>query len=337
MNRAGQIKIRPFHPGSHLEAALALWNASVAAGEVVYAPMDRDSFRRKLLDGPGADPGLFLVAEGAGQLLGFIQGTQKTAFLPGESPENTPGYLTCLFVAAAQRRQGIGSALLKSLGQRFRALGKTRMLCAESNPVQLDWRIPGTPGHDHNKAPGVDLECPGHGFLLSRGFVERHREVAMYLNLADYQPLPDLEARRQRLAASGIATGRYDPALQFDYDAMCDRVGSEYWRDVLRQELAKPRPRVILAATHKNSMVGFTGPVDKQPSGRGWFSGICTDPLYAGRGIATVLFHLLMQEFIDIGASFSTLFTGETNHAQGIYRKAGFCPVRRFAVMEGPL
>jgi len=333
-NRTGRIAIRPFHPGSHLEAALALWNASAAAGEVVYAPLDRDSFRLKLLEGPGAAPGLFLVAESEGQLLGSVHGARKTAFLPGEQADSAPGYLTCLFVSPAHRRRGIGSALLAALEDRFRALHHTRLLCAEANPVQLDWLIPGTNGHDHNKAPGVDTACTGYVFLLNRGFAERHREVAMYLNLAEYQPLKDLQARRDRLAAEGIQTGRYDPALSYDYDTLCDRVGSPYWREVLRQELAKAHPRVILAATHQGRMVGFTGPVDKQASGRGWFSGICTDPGFSGRGIATVLFHLLLKEFINIGASFSTLFTGESNPARGIYDRAGFRPVKHFAVME---
>jgi ribosomal protein S18 acetylase RimI-like enzyme len=77
--------------------------------------------------------------------------------------------------------------------------------------------------------------------------------------------------------------------------------------------------------------------VDKQPSGRGWFTGICTDPLYERRGIATVLFNLLMQAFIAEGAAFSTLFTGDDNHAQKVYRRAGMRVARRFVIMEKTL
>ena len=79
--------------------------------------------------------------------------------------------------------------------------------------------------------------------------------------------------------------------------------------------------------------MGFTGPVDKQKSGRGWFTGICTDPLFERRGIATVLFNLLMQAFVEEGAAFSTLFTGTDNHAQKIYRAAGMRTVRQFSIM----
>ena len=78
-------------------------------------------------------------------------------------------------------------------------------------------------------------------------------------------------------------------------------------------------------------------PVDKQMSGRGWFSGICTDPQYERRGIASVLFNLLMQEFVDEGAAFSTLFTGDDNHAQKIYKNAGLNVVKRFSIMRKAL
>ena len=80
--------------------------------------------------------------------------------------------------------------------------------------------------------------------------------------------------------------------------------------------------------------MGFTGPVDVEPSGRGFFTGICTDPAYEKRGIATALFHLLMQEFIYHGAVFSTLYTGETNHARRIYERIGFRVAHTFHVLR---
>ncbi len=92
-------------------------------------------------------------------------------------------------------------------------------------------------------------------------------------------------------------------------------------------------PRPILAATFENKMVSFTGPVDKQESGGSWFTGICTDPDFKRRGIATALFNLLMQEFIQIGASFSSIFTGEDNRARRIYERTGFKPMRKWSVM----
>ncbi len=340
-----------------LDAVLALWNGAAAAGETVYAPLTRGDFHRIFEQDLNYDPALSLVAEEDGQVAGWISGVAQKVFLPHENNENTPGYLTCVFVRRDCRRHGVGRALVRALEDAFRARGKAVIACG-GNPVNLDWLVPGTPGHDHNNAPGMDEDCAGFPFLRALGFEVADREIAMYLNLKDYRPWPELAARREALAARGIFVGRYDPDLNYDYDGMCDRVGSEYWRSVLQSEIAchkqgvpntDPRfipdgrvpagPRPILAAvSHPDrAIVAQCGPIDLQKSGRGWFTGICTDPLFERQGIASVLFNLLMQEFIAEGAAFSTIFTGDTNHAQRIYLRCGFRVVRRFAVMKKAL
>ena len=346
------MRVRPF-VSADLPAVMALWNACVDAGEALYYPLTEAYFRRKFLEGEGCEPALLLVAEDAGGAVGFIHGVAPERFRGGR-PGNA--YLTVLMVAAAHRGKGVGAALLSELEARLRVRGATTLFISSVNPVNLDWRIPGTPGHDHNNMPGLDDGCAGRGFFPAQGFVERHHEVAMYIDLARYRMPPGIAALREQLAAEGVATGVYDPALNCGFDAMCDRVGSDYWRDALRTEIAAHRegrpnddprfwpdgvrpagPRPILAAVYGDRIVGFTGPVDRQRSGRGWFTGICTDPEFGGRGIATVLFNLLMEAFVARGAAFSTLFTGTENHAQRIYRNAGMEVVRAFTLMSKPL
>ncbi len=189
--------------------------------------------------------------------------------------------------------------------------------------MHLTWLIPGAGGHDHNNAPGANEDTPGYGYLLSQGFEDVFHEISMYMPLRDYRWDPKLDAVMEKLTAEGIYVGRWQPGMGENYDGMCDRVGSEYWRNVLRQELlawhtgqpnADPEcwpdgvqpagPRPLLVAMKDEQIIGFTGPVDLQRSGRGWFTGICTDPDWGGRGIATVLFNLLMKEFVAEGAAF---------------------------------
>lgn len=320
-----------------MEDAIAIWNASVDSGEVIYKKMDAPLFEQHFLDAQVHDERYCFVAEEAGKVTGFILGNVKKDFLPGETQANTPGYVTAVFVRQDKRRKGVGTRLTEALENAFRADGKTQIAVTSTNPIQLEWTVPGTVGHDHNNAPGVDMECAGYPFLLHCGFADRYREVAMYLDLKDYQDTPSVAELQQKLRGEGIETGYYDTKLNYDFDMMCDRVHSEYWRKVLRDETAKASPRPILAATHEKHIVGFTGPVDKQPSGRGFFTGICTDPMYEKRGIATVLFNLLMQAFIAQGATFSTLFTGDNNHAQRLYLRTGFRVVRRYAIMNKTL
>ena len=346
------MQIRPMRPEDP-DGIIRIWNACVDAGEVLYYPLTEAYFRRKFIDGEGCEPDNLLVADEGGRLAGFIHGVAPETFRLGKPGQ---AYLTCLMVDPARRGQGVGAALLNALKARMKGRGATALSVSSLNPVNLDWRIPGTPGHDHNNMPGLDNGCAGFGFFEAQGFQRRHDEVSMYMNLAKYKKPEGLDALREQLANEGIFTGRYDPALNCEFDGMCDRVGSDYWRDVLRTETAAwaagqpnadPRmwadgirpagPRTILAAVHEGHIVGFTGPVDKQKSGRGWFTGICTDPLFERRGIATVLFNLLMQAFVAEGAAFSTLFTGTDNHAQKIYRSAGMTPVRQFSIMTLPL
>lgn len=339
-----------------LPQVMDIWNLSVTEGEVVYYPIDQAYFEKKFLADPNYDEAFSFVALEGNEVIGFISGIEKKVFLPGQNNENTPGYITCFFVKKQYRGQEIGRKLVQTLSQAFKKTGKKTVSVSSGNPINLDWRIPGTPGHDHNNAPGMDEGCAGYGFLEHLGFVSRHREVAMYLNLDDYRQRSQIAQRKKELEEDGILIGRYDPSLDYEYDGMFDRLQSEYWRAALKTEIECHRqnkpctdirfipngkipagPRPILAGMHRKHLVAFTGPVDIQQSGRGWFSGICTDPNYGGRGIAGVLFDELMQEFIKIGATFSTLFTGVENHAQKIYLNAGFKVVRTFALMEKEL
>lgn len=324
------MEIRAFRP-EDLAGIVSLWNGCVEKQEVLYRPLTPAYFKEKFLDQPGTE---IFVADEAGAVIGFLAGCKKTEFLPGQTEENTPAYLSAFMVAPEYRNRGVGSALLDAFERHYAAMGKAAIAVTSTCPINLDWVIPGTPGHEHNNMPGVDEACMGFDFLKKRGYAVAVREVAMYLNLAEYEKKPEVEARRAKLAEEGITAGLYDVAQQAEFDGMCDRVGSEYWRQVLREETAKENPRPILAAVTGGHIVGFTGPVDRQENGRGWFTGICTDPLYERRGIAGVLFNDLMGEFIKVGAAYSTLFTGTENHAQRLYLKTGFRPARYFSIMK---
>lgn len=324
------MEIRAYVPGD-IKGIVALWNDCVSRGEVLYRPLKETYFEEKFLGFPGTQ--LFVAAEGD-EMLGFLAGCRPVSFLPGQTEENTPAYLSVIMVNKAHRNQGVGGALLDAFEAHYKALGKKTFAVSSLCPINLDWVIPGTPGHEHNNMPGMDEECLGCAFLEKRGYKKLVREVAMYLNLAEYEKKPEVEEKRAALAGQGIVAGLYDCAQQAEFDGMCDRVGSEYWRQVLREETAKEAPRPILAAVHEGHIVGFTGPVDRQENGRGWFTGICTDPLFEKRGIAGVLFNDLMGEFIKVGAAYSTLFTGTENHAQRLYLKTGFRPARYFVIMK---
>ncbi len=332
---------------------IRIWNDCVRAGEVLYRPLDEAYFRRKFTEGPGCEAANLLIAEVDGAPAGFLHGVA-----PGSFPLSKPGcaYLTVMMTDRGHRRKGLGRALLSAFRERMEKRGAETLYISSLNPVNLDWRIPGTPGHDHNNMPGADIGCAGYPALEAMGFSVRYQEVAMYMALSGWILPPGIASMQERLRREGIETGQYHPEWHCGFDRLCDHVGSEYWRDVLRTEIdawerGKPNedprmwadgipprgPRTLLTATCQGEIIGFTGPVDLQKSGRGWFTGICTDPAFERKGIATVLFHLLMDAFVREGAAFSTLFTGLNSHARKVYERAGMRPVRQFNLMTMPI
>jgi hypothetical protein len=123
----------------------------------------------------------------------------------------------------------------------------------------------------------------------------------MYLALKDYRWPEALTRKQEELLGQGIRTGATTVAGR-RVRRHVRRVGSEYWRSVLRSELAAweenrpndnpefwpdgvtPGPRTLLTATVDGHIVGLYGPRGQAEKRPGLVYGICTDPLYSGRG-----------------------------------------------------
>ncbi len=103
---------------------------------------------------------------------------------------------------------------------------------------------------------------------------------------------------------------------------------------MLANESLKDKADPVAAAIRNGKIIGFTGPLRVQESGRGYFAGIGIHSGYRGFGLGNVLFHTLCRTLKEMGASYMTLFTGETNPAGQIYSKAGFKIVKSWADMD---
>lgn len=341
------VPLLPDHAG----AVSRLMKASYDRGEVLYKPLMVQEILRRFFAGGMTG---FAALDESSEVLGIIHGCTQLNPLPGEA--DPPLFLSLLLVAPEARNQGIGQALLEALKKECAAMGCRSLCISGESPLPLSWIIPGTPGHDHNKAPGLWEDGAGAAWFMKHGFKPQFREISLYADLRGWSMSPEIEEKRKKLAEAGIYTGRWAPGMAREFDGMCDRVGSEYWRHVLQTEMAawdqstwnrdpslwaderRPEgPRPMLVAIRENRIVGFTGPVDLQSSGRGWFTGICADPDCGGLGIGSVLFSMLLQEFVDEGAAFCSIYTGSENHAQKIYFRAGLRQTASWAVVSYPL
>lgn len=320
----------------HISQVLNLWNHHLCS-QTQYKPLTEAEFIKKFLENPNFSyEGTFVAIEN-GKVIGFANGIVKKEFLPGESDATTPGYLTMIIVDSEYRRKGYGSQLLGRLEQFFRDKGKKKSQSIFFNPIKLDWYIPGTDRHEHNNSPGVDAETPALDFMIKNGYQEGTRQVAYHLDLNGFKMSPSARAKQEELAAKGIHTGYYDKDKHYGFNELFEDLGNGDWKQGIEDNLAKAVPDPVIVAADNGKICGFTGPISAQESGRGFFIGIGTHSQYRGGGIMSVLFELLMEGFVKVGASYSTLFTGIDNPARKIYERTGFKIARNWSVMRKEL
>lgn len=342
------MKIIPF-TASMIPAVTALWNEAVADGQL-YKPFTPEEYKVKFLDNPHFDYAYSFVSceeipkdgritgdKSSESLTGFALGVCKKTFLPGETHENTPGYITMVAVRPACRRQGIGSALLSALENAFIAAGKSKADIIFFNPINLEWVVPGTNGHEHPNTPGVKLDSPGYLFFFNRGYENIAEQNAYYRALKDLPPsgeVPKVSAILSTLQEKGITIEPYRADYHYDLDALFDNLQNEHWRHEIHTHLAAHPEWPLLVVSDQGKVAGFAGPVYPQPNGRGFFSGIGVHSGYGGMGIGTALFYRLCETEKERGAVYMTLFTGVNNPARKLYESAGFVIAAQWADMR---
>ena len=92
------------------EAVAALWLAVFGKARAEDAP-------ERLAVTVTRNPGLFIVADDGGQIVGTVLGTF----------DGRRGYLYHVAVAATHHRQGIGTALIRDIETRLQALGASKI------------------------------------------------------------------------------------------------------------------------------------------------------------------------------------------------------------------
>ncbi len=255
------------------------------------------------------------------------------AFISASLPdENKKAYLSYIGVLPKHRKRGLGSALLRRLEQE---LFRTKTKAIETvfyDSVSLPWLIPGTTD-GHPCAPGVPSGSSGEKLLLRNGYSEWCAQIAYYTPVNHYvipRPIVNLESQ---LWDRGIEIIKYNPLLHNGLDTIFDRIGNPGWKKGVMANVHLP----ILVASDMNRdnyVIGYTGPLTQVREGdgiRGNFCGIGTDPAYRNLGIGKCLFARMCYEQSRYGATFMSLYTGETMSARKVYEAAGCRPVARFS------
>jgi len=321
--------IRNMGPGD-LAAVAELWNQAAENRDILHKPLTPAQFQAKFMDAGSAELKYNLVAEENGRVIGFGNAYHKLGA--------DLGYVTFVLVAPSHRRQGVGSKILAALEAKLREFPTiTKINLNFFNPINLEWIIPGTPGHDHPNAPGVDAAAPALPFFLANGYAETSRQYSYYRLLEGFAFQPKIAERSAALEQKGTTITYYDPVRHHGLDELFTDLGNEDWREKIMSNVNGPHPYPVLIVQREGRVGGFAGPLFVQQSGRGYFAGIGVHSEFRGGGAGSVLFSSLCKGLQEIGATFMSLFTGKANVARTIYESAGFKIVHEWACMHKDL
>lgn len=306
---------------SDIGGAAALFCSVAAEDGMFFKPLSLPAFTDKFF-GENRET---VAAYDDGICIGFAAGTV--------SPERSVSYISFICVNKSYRRTGIGGELLSALERRLYRPESIKTDIVFHNPVGLEWFIPNGNGDSHPYAPGVDVSSDAYIFFKNRGYRDFAVQNAYYMRLDGYLEPLSCAASRKRLEESGITLTLYSPARHHGLAELFDDIGNPGWRVHVLANTDKP----IIVAADENAgglVVAYTGPLTVDASGRGGFCGIGTLNAYRGRGIGKLVFAEMCRRHSLSGATYMSLYTGETNNARNIYEAAGFRIVRTFANMR---
>ncbi len=316
----------------------AFWNR-FAEGEIVHKKLSAEELDKLFIEENETTKKFNLMAMDGENMVGYACGCYVA--------EKTVGYITMVIVDPAYRRQKVGTRMLIMIEDALQEAAEGKIANYDViffNPCNMEWVVPGTPRHDHPNAPGVDMGSEGYIWIKNCGYRSLTIENSFYQPIQKFTYSDAILAKMEQQKAQNIGVEYYDPAKHYDIEGLMADLASEDWNNHIFGNLKKETPDPILIAFSakeedldeqgRAKVVGFTGPLRVQASGRGFFAGIGVHSGYRKYGLGKVLFSGLCNSLKEMGADYMTLFTGEDNPARNIYESAGFKIVHSWSVMR---
>jgi ribosomal protein S18 acetylase RimI-like enzyme len=311
------------------EDIINLWNR--AAVKLGYKEMDTACFTQIFTKNPYFHSDHTFVMKEDGAVVGFA-----CACVGDDIPlGKVSGYITCILLDEKYETRDNYRKFMDLLEDSFAKSGRIQSDILFFNPMMLPWYIKGTDRHEHNNAPGVFKNSRLYQELMDYGYEERATECAMHMNLDNYAIPATIWEKVERAAKDGYQVSLFDKSKHYDLDTMLQKLDNPLWEKEIKEAAREGAP--VLVAAQNGRTVGFAGPIRRQESGRGYFTGIGVNKEHEGHGLGTILFFLLCKEEKKVGAGYMSLYTGKTNPAAKIYLQAGFHIVEEFAVMRKEL
>lgn len=275
--------------------------------------------------------GSFVALNEANEVIGFASAMVRSI---DEGKENTSGYLHTIFVKKEERRKGIGSLLLEKAEQFAKDRGRNSMRFVFVGGVNWPWYIPNTDHHMHPGMPCAKINSDFYIFLYHHNYFVNSIHEGFHLPLSQYTMPESVVKKMEENAERGLVVEIYDPNKHYGIEEFCEAIQNPGFANSIRNNLKRETPRPFLVAAHNGKVVGWTGAMYVEETGRGHLDGICVDPNERKAGLGKALFCNLCNELKKMGASYMTFFTGLDNPARYIYLHAGFGVAQSFADMK---
>jgi len=295
--------IRKYEPSDE-NAAISLWNASLSEDRI-----NKEHFYTRIILEPGFDPNLYLLAEDAGYIIGFIYGAVR-----GEK-----AYIVSMGVCPKRRRNGIAKQLISKLESIVKAQGATTL---DIGTYTGNYFFPGI--DEKNYANAVTL-------FDSLGYENKGICSSMDMSLREYQTPEKYISRKKELQSLGYTFRSFnwsDSLPMFEFF----REYFPHWLEGARANALRGcgGETIQLAIDPSGKVVGFAMRAGDGTPGR--FGPFGVAPTQQGTGLGGILFHNLVSDMVERRIFYTWfLWTGGRN--LDIYATWGMKKYRNYTIM----
>lgn len=316
-----------------VEEIVKLWNDTVV-GKTIYAEMSVDDFTNRFLRNNNfKEEGCIMAINEGNEIVGF----GNAVYVLGSNAQTSPGFISMIVVKEEYQRQGIGTKILKYLENYLKSEGRTFVRNYFASPINLKWYVPGFDKHEHAGTPAIPYNTPIYYLLLKNKYISNGQQDGFHIDLTKFEMPKEVIEKIKENEKDGYTITIYDPKLHYGFDEMFDALENEGFRRAVHNVISKPNPEPLLICQKDGEILGFTGPIRTEPSGRAYLAGVAIHPKAQKRGLGKTMFCTLCEKSKQNGATFMTLFTGSDNRARNIYMYAGLRIVQSFNILKKEL
>ncbi|MCL2405562.1 MAG: GNAT family N-acetyltransferase [Defluviitaleaceae bacterium] len=287
-------------------ATLRLWNVSLKEDK-----LNKENFYTRIICDANFDPSLFLLAEEAGEVIGFIYGAK------GANAEKA--YIVAMGVCPAHRRKGIATELVNKLESTVKALGAKSL---DIGNYAVNYFFPGIDEKNYKTAIA---------FFSSLGYEEKGTCSSMDMSLREYETPAKYVERKQKLESEGYTFGSFtweDSLPMFEFF----REHFPHWLGGARSNVLRGNGHetIQLARNPKGEVVGYAMRAGDGTPGRFGPFGVAESE--QGTGLGGILFHNLISDMVERRIFYTWfLWTGGRN--LDIYGTWGMKKYRNYTIM----